>query len=158
MSLSAVEQSGDSEEEFSEASKFGSRWWYYIAAYPIAGLFLTVVTSLLSPFIPAAIAPITQALAAITGFIYVLGFPVLGIALFLDARGIRASPLDWSPNPYFYGGTALVLLGASGSNGPEKQSLATKFVGEAASMVLPLLAIALCLYYLSRRHQHLGES
>ncbi|WP_266079022.1 hypothetical protein [Haladaptatus caseinilyticus] len=156
MSLSAVEPE-KGEEEFSEASKFGSRWWYYIAAYPIAGLFLMVVASTMSPFIPDAVAPVTKALAAITGIVYLFGFPVLGIALFLDARGIRASPVEWSPNPYLYGGTALVLLGVIGSNGPEKQSLATKFAGETVTMVLPFVAIALCLYYLYRRHQSLGK-
>lgn len=128
-----------------------SRWWYWIAAYPLATLLVVPVMAVLAVVVlaPAVIispnpmrgfAPGWMILlfAAVIVFVtlllgLVIVFTMLPVALWFDASAINEAHLEWEPDPVVY---ALVSL--------------LQFV------VTPLVGLVVALYYLYRRHQTLG--
>lgn len=129
-----------------------SRWWYWIAAYPIV-LFLFIpvmmfgVVFLLMPFAfmgpdPGAPAlPVFGVLFALPVMfllftVLLVTFAVivmLPVALYLDARKVAQADLEWQPDPFLYG-----ILGVL-------QVIAT-----------PIIGLIVSIYYLYRRHEHVG--
>ena len=39
--------------------------------------------------------------------VFLTGFPLLGVCLFIDALRIREAEVEWNPNPFLYGVPAL---------------------------------------------------
>lgn len=156
MSLEAVEASDvDPDETPESAPGPGSRGWYLVAAYAVA-LPVTVVALSLEELLPSEASTLLFPVVALVGTVYVLGFVIVPVGFFLDARSVRASPGDWSPNPWLFAGASLAVLYLSMSGGPAQQSVAASVLGPSAAFLFPLLALALCWYYLYRRHQHVG--
>ena len=127
-----------------------SRWWYWIAAYPLfllvfVPLIVFVVALVVIPAVilievePGAsgliVVPLVLGgvlfLGIAVGFLVV--FLVLPVALYADAKEIRAANVDWDPDPVLYGLVAAL------------QWLFSPFIG-----------LVIALYYLYRRHQVLG--
>lgn len=64
--------------------------------------------------------------------------PIFAISLFMDARAVRRSDFDWQPNQYLYGSIGLIHLGA------------------LFTVVVYAVTMPAALFYLYRRHQHIG--
>ena len=71
----------------------------------------------------------------IFGFAVVLFavFIMLPVALYMDARQVAQADLDWEPDPTLYG-----------------------ILGLLQFFVTPIVGFFVSLYYLYRRHEHLG--
>lgn len=129
----------------------GSRWWYWIAAYPIYSLLAIPVAifglilfapvgatmptgdpQFMGPIVFAVIALVigVSAIYALLGLILTLLLPV---ALYIDASEITASDVTWSPDPTLYG-----------------------LVGLLNFLAAPIVGIIIAVYYLYRRHEHIG--
>lgn len=128
-----------------------SRWWYWIVAYPLSLLLfipLVVIVAVMGVAVvvigtgemhPAIIPLFVLAILvggmmflAVTLTILVI-FVLLPLALYLDARAIRQTDVDWDPDPVVY-----ALLAA------------LQFV------VTPVIGLVVALYYLYRRHEVIG--
>lgn len=126
-----------------------SRWWYWIAAYPIVTLLFVPLVILLAVLFlaPALIVSPNGAPRAFFGLMGIvlvvvilaivmtslLVFLLLPVALYMDARAVGTAPGDWEPDPLLYG-----LLGLL-------QFLTT-----------PLVGLVVAVYYLYQRHVHVG--
>ncbi|WP_331232635.1 hypothetical protein [Natronorarus salvus] len=131
----------------------GSRWWYWIVAYPIYTLLsipLVIAAVLLfAPVVivagpaeaePQMIAPVF-AFAMVLLMVGVAVYALLGlvltvllpIALYLDAKWIADSELSWEPDPVLYG-----------------------ILGILNFVAAPVIGIIVALYYLYRRRQNIG--
>lgn len=128
-----------------------SRWWYWIVAYPVVTLLFVpfvVISSvvILSPFLAVGpegpgggavvLALVGWMLLLLTVFLVVAVFVVvmmLPVALYFDARAVGLSHVDWEPDPILY------AIG-----------------GLSQFVVTPLVAVAVALYYLYQRHEHVG--
>lgn len=128
-----------------------SNWWYWIAAVPAYFLLvfaLGIGAALLFLFAFALdVAGLAGLGSVIAGLVATLGFVGLAlvglvvavlfpVAVYVDARAIERADLDidWRPDPALYGLLALAAV------------LVTNFV----------LSVPFAVYYLYRRHQHLG--
>lgn len=129
-----------------------SNWWYWIAAVPVyfllvlglgvgaAFLFLFAfaldVAGLagLGSVVVTLVATVAFVGLGLVGLVVAVMFPV---ATYVDARAVERAELggDWNPDPALY---ALLALAAV---------LVTNFV----------LSVPFAVYYLYRRHQHLGR-
>ncbi len=134
-----------------------SRWWYWIAAYPIYTLLsiplliaaAALATTVFVPVIavedtataePGTFTPLVgialvllvggAAVYALAGLVLTIGLPV---ALYLDAKSIADSTLAWDPDPVLYG-----------------------LVGVLNFLAAPFVGVAIAAYYLYRRRQHVG--
>lgn len=144
------------EPEATAAIDDGSRWWYWIAAYPVYSLLavpLALLAVVLFASVGAATAPMgpagpdpgvggpamfgVVALVVGIGAIYaLLGLVLtllLPVALYLDATELTESTVTWSPDPILYG-----------------------LVGLLNFLAAPVVGIIVALYYLYRRHEHVG--
>lgn len=130
-----------------------SRWWYWIAAYPLymllmiplaifallifAPLGLVAMPAQADPGVMAPLAMITVVVLFGAMMLYALGGLILTvmlpIALYVDANEITESNLSWEPDPILYGLLGLVNF-----------------------LAAPLIGIGVALYYLYKRHQHVG--
>ncbi|WP_336343405.1 hypothetical protein [Halalkalicoccus ordinarius] len=133
-----------------------SRWWYWIAAYPVYSLLaipLTLLAVVLFASVGAATAPMGPAgpdrgvvgpamsgvVALVVGIVAIyalLGLVLtllLPVALYLDATELTESTVAWSPDPILYG-----------------------LVGLLNFLAAPVVGIIVALYYLYRRHEHVG--
>lgn len=133
-----------------------SRWWYWIAAYPIALLLfvplvafiavvglvaatsVTVVDGGPSPgAAPTVIAVIVGAVLVfliLTVIIVSIALIVLlPIALYMDARAVSEAAVDWQPDPFLYG-----------------------ILGVLQIFITPVIGVIIAVYYLYRRHEHVG--
>lgn len=130
----------------------GSRWWYWIVAYPIYSLLaipLAIFALILFAPLGAAttptgdpqlVGPVMFAVVALIigmGAIYaLLGLVLtlmLPVALYVDASEISESTVAWSPDPILYG-----------------------LVGLLNFLAAPIVGIIVAAYYLYRRHEHVG--
>jgi hypothetical protein len=133
-----------------------SRWWYWIAAYPIYSL-LAIPLALLGVVLfasvgaatapagpmgpdPQVVGPVVFGVVALLvgiGAIYaLLGLVLtlmLPVALYVDANELTESTVDWSPDPILYG-----------------------LVGLLNFLAAPFVGIIVAIYYLYRRHEHVG--
>lgn len=130
-----------------------SRWWYWIAAYPVYSLLsIPLVIFGLILFVPfgAVATPMGAdprfvgplmftlivfvvgigAIYALLGLVLTLMLPV---ALYVDATEITESEPLWSPDPILYG-----------------------LVGLLNFLAAPVVGILVAVYYLYRRHEHVG--
>lgn len=130
-----------------------SRWWYWIAAYPVYSLLsIPLVIFGLILFVPfgAVATPMGAdpqfvgplmfslivlvvgigAIYALLGLVLTLMLPV---ALYIDATEITDSELLWSPDPILYG-----------------------LIGLLNFLAAPVVGILVAVYYLYRRHEHVG--
>lgn len=129
-----------------------SRWWYWIAAYPVfsllsiplavLGFALFVPLGMAAPMgsDPALAGPLAFAVAvlviggialyAILGLVLTVLLPV---ALYLDATELVESPVEWSPDPILYG-----------------------LVGLLNFLAAPIVGCIVAVYYLYRRHEFVG--
>ncbi|MFB6119980.1 MAG: hypothetical protein ABEJ68_02555 [Halobacteriaceae archaeon] len=132
-----------------DSAPVSSRWWYVVAVTTVYDVLVFAALLLLLPLVllaalgaapgdlPVALGLSMAAVLAIVvplallGMLLALLFPV---AIYADAEAVAAANLDWDPDPFLYG-----LLGVAGL-----------FSGGAP--VQPVLG----LYYLYRRHQHVG--
>lgn len=130
-----------------------SRWWYWIAAYPVYSLLavpLAILGLILFTTVGAAATPmgpdsgvvgpllfVAIALLVGIGGIYVLLGLVLTlmlpVALYVDASEITASEAEWAPDPILYG-----------------------LVGLLNFLAAPVVGIIVAIYYLYRRHERVG--
>lgn len=130
-----------------------SRWWYWIAAYPIytllmiplaifsllvfAPLGLVAVPAETDPGAVAPIAVITVIVLFGALMLYALGGLILTvmlpIGLYMDADAIATSDIRWDPDPILYGLLGLVNF-----------------------LAAPIIGIVVALYYLYKRHQYIG--
>lgn len=129
-----------------------SRWWYWIAAYPVVGLLfipLAIIVGVLLMVLLVALdagtsasAPSAVALIVVfVGGLLVLAFFLLGLAIFVvlpvalyfDAAAVEEAPVDWDPDPFVY-----ALLAAM------------------QFFVTPVIGFVVAVYYLYRRHTAVG--
>lgn len=128
-----------------------SRWWYWIVAYLVATVLFVplVVVAVLAvtaplllggpgtePVIGAPLGLFVVLFALLTFGIAVLAFVVavmLPVALYLDARQVARATVDWDPDPVVYGVLGLLQF-----------------------VVTPVVGFVVALYYLYRRHEHVG--
>lgn len=128
-----------------------SRWWYWIAAYPIYSLLavplavfglllfwpLGAVTSGQDPqFVgPVTVGVLALALgaAAIYALVGLFLTVMLPIALYIDANELTASAVEWSPDPILYG-----------------------LVGLLNFLAAPFVGFIIAVYYLYRRREFVG--
>jgi hypothetical protein len=130
---------------------FSSRWWYGIAATLV--LLLLVWVAWAGVRLTTAVVPGTDPSQlvphGIESLVFLLGTfvsvvatwasaPIFTISLFMDARRVRQSNLDWRPNQYLYGLVGLVHLGA------------------LFTVVVYAVTMPVALFYLYRRHQYVG--
>ena len=136
------------------SSSVESRWWYWVAALPLYVLIaipISIVLFLVA-FVPlfvgagpgmgdpAVIAPVFGLWLVVMIGLFV-GFALLGlvlmfvfpIALYLDAKAVSESAIGWDPDPVLY-----AILGA------------------LHFFVSPIVGLIVGLYYLYRRHEHVG--
>lgn len=152
-SLEDLPESSPARTEPTTDERERSRWWYWIAAYPIYSLLsIPLVIFGLILFVPfGAIAtpmgadpqfvgPLMFSLIVLVvgiGAIYaLLGLVLtlmLPVALYIDATEITESELLWSPDPILYG-----------------------LVGLLNFLAAPVVGILIAVYYLYRRHEHVG--
>lgn len=127
-----------------DAPRVASRWWYWIAAVPIYAVVTFLLFGLLFLFVagagmggpgmtpmpvgPGVVFPLVV-LFVIPGIVLAVMLPV---AFYFDATAVAESAVDWDPDPVLY-----ALVGV---------------VGIFVNVVGPVAA----LYYLYRRHQHVG--
>lgn len=137
--------------EPSTESSDDSRWWYWIAAYPIFSLLAVplalLVLVLFAPlgFVtmgqdPQFVGPVVVAVVALAvgaATVYALVGLVLTVmlpvALYLDAAELAESAAEWSPDPILYG-----------------------LVGLLNFLAAPFVGLVVAVYYLYRRHQFVG--
>ncbi|WP_435078183.1 hypothetical protein [Halococcus sp. AFM35] len=130
---------------------FSSRWWYGIAATLVLLVFVWVgwagvrlTTTVVPGTDPGQLVP-----HGIESLVFLLGTvvfvaatwasgPIFTISLFMDARRVRQSNLDWRPNQYLYGLVGLVHLGA------------------LFTVVVYAVTMPAALFYLYRRHRYVG--
>ncbi len=130
-----------------------SRWWYWIVAYPVVTfLFIPLILIFgligLAPFVVISPDPQPQPLLGvvfgIVGLIMLLlilvlifaslaVFVMLPVALYMDARAVSRADYEWKPDPLLYG-----------------------VLGVLQFLVTPLIGLLVALYYLYRRHEHVG--
>ena len=133
----------------SDSAPITSRWWYVVAAATVSeavvlvALLLAVPLILLGALSVATVDPVAAVgLSAVAVTALVVPILLLGmllavffpVAIYLDAEAVADAGVGWDPDPFLYG-----LLGAAGL-----------FAGGAP--VQPVLG----LYYLYRRHEHVG--
>lgn len=130
-----------------------SRWWYWIAAYPIYSLLaipLALLAVVLFASVGAATAPagpdpqvVGPAMFGVVALVVGIGaiYALLGlvltlllpVALYVDATELTESAVDWSPDPILYG-----------------------LIGLLNFLAAPVVGIIVAVYYLYRRHEHVG--
>lgn len=129
-----------------------SRWWYWIAAYVVvsllfvpfvivAGIAVAAPVFVVGPdtgyLIGGPVALVLGLVAAVLVFGFALlalsVFLLLPVALYVDARHVARADLDWKPDPVLYGVLGLLQL-----------------------LVTPLVGFFVAVYYLYRRHEHVG--
>lgn len=150
---SSLEELPESSTRTEPISDERSRWWYWIAAYPIYSLLsIPLVIFGLILFVPFGavatpmgadpqfVGPLMFSLIALVvgiGAIYaLLGLVLtlmLPVALYVDATEITESELLWSPDPILYG-----------------------LIGLLNFLAAPVVGILIAVYYLYRRHEHVG--
>jgi hypothetical protein len=144
---------GASESSLPQLDTVDSRWWYWIAAYPVAMLVSIpiMVVAMLLFIVPAFVVGVEpQPGPGSWGFITLIGV-VLGllmmvvivaafalavlfpVALYFDARAVSEADVDWHPDPLLYGLLGLLQL-----------------------IVTPLIGFFISIYYLYQRHEHVG--
>lgn len=129
--------------EAPSADEVESRWWYWIAAIPLASVIgyvlMVLVILTAAPAITTTGAELGAgfgvafvALAAFGVFALVFGL-MFPLAIYFDAQAIREADLDeWKPDPAFF-----AVLGV---------------IGLAVAVVQLVVAV----YYLTRRRQVVG--
>ncbi|WP_256685574.1 hypothetical protein [Halococcus qingdaonensis] len=130
---------------------FSSRWWYGIAATLVllllgwigwAGVRLT--TTIVPETDPSQLAPhgIESLVVLLGTFVFVVATwtsaPIFTISLFMDARAVGRGDFEWRPNQYLYGLVGLLHLGA------------------LFTVVVYAVTMPVALFYLYRRHRHVG--
>ncbi|WP_254545531.1 hypothetical protein [Halomarina pelagica] len=133
-----------------ERATVESRWWLVVAAAAVFWVLAFVVGVLaflvgmaafvggffLDPsfFLPGAfgLAFLVVVPLVLLGLVLAVALPV---ALYFDAKAVREAAIGWEPDPVLYALVAVVGLFAQG---------------------VPIQP-AVALYYLYRRHQHVGE-
>lgn len=133
------------------SEKFSSRWWYGVAATVVllllvwiawAGVRLTTATvpgTDPTQLVPRGVGSLVFLLGTFVTVVATwASAPIFTISLFMDARAIRRSDFDWRPNQYLYGGIGLIHLGA------------------LFTVVVYAVTMPVALFYLYRRHQHIG--
>lgn len=148
----SLETSPASESEATSTDE-PSRWWYWIAAYPVYSLLsIPLVILGLILFVPFGavatpmgadpqfVGPLMFSVIALVvgiGAIYALFGLVLTlmlpIALYVDATEITESEILWSPDPILYG-----------------------LIGLLNFLAAPVVGILVSIYYLYRRHEYVG--
>jgi hypothetical protein len=143
------------DQEYPPLDAVNSRWWYWIAAYPLVnllfvplagiGAFLFFVPLFVvsgpagpgGPLGPRAAIPILGLVlllvTLVVSLMTLLSLVLLPIALYLDARAVAKAHLDWEPDPLLY-----ALLGL------------------LQFFVTPIVGVAVAVYYLYRRHEYVG--
>jgi len=130
-----------------------SRWWYWIAAYPVVSLLLFPVLAIVAfatfstafvvgsgmepgpgpgmgfAFVGVAFGFLVFALFLLSLVVFLL----LPAALYMDARAVARAGLDWTPDPLVYAVAGLLQF-----------------------VVTPVVGLVVALYYLYRRHEHVG--
>jgi len=142
-----------SDAEIPPLDVVNSRWWYWIVAYPVVTfLFIPLILIFgvigLAPFVVISPDPQPQPLLAVVfgiiGLIMVLLILVLifaslavlvmlPVALYMDSRAVSRADYEWKPEPLLYG-----------------------VLGVLQFLVTPLIGLIVALYYLYRRHEHVG--
>lgn len=133
------------------AAEVDSRWWYWIAAYPIVALLaLPFAFVLLLVFVVPivvldaagghAAAPFVLGVilvVAVVAFSFVMIglaiFVMLPVALYFDAKAVAEGGFTWKPDPLVYA-----------------------LVGVLQFIVTPLIGLIVAIYYLYRRHTAVG--
>jgi hypothetical protein len=143
----------DSESTIPPLDAVDSRWWYWIAAYPVAMLLFVpvVVIGAVLFFVPVFAVgvdpqpgpgawPFVTLLGLVVGLLVVLvvlaAFAlavVFPVALYFDARAVSEADVGWQPDPLLYGLLGLVQLA-----------------------VTPLVGFVVAVYYLYQRHGYVG--
>ncbi|WP_135821793.1 hypothetical protein [Halostella litorea] len=134
------------------ADRVDSNWWYVVAVMPVlsllgflvfgwvvAALFFSLgfglpMGGMMGPMAvagPLVVVFLPLFLLGMVGTVLTALFP---IALYLDAEAVAAADVGWDPDPALYALVAVVGI------------VATAF----------LLDVAVSLYYLYQRHQHVG--
>lgn len=131
----------------------GSRWWYWIAIYPVFSLLAVPLAVLgLILFVPLGVmtAPMGSDPALVGPLAFAIGALVIGgiaiyalmgvvltimlpVALYIDAAELAESTVEWSPDPILYG-----------------------VVGLLNFLAAPFIGVIIAIYYLYRRHEFVG--
>lgn len=143
--------------DFPPLDAVDSRWWYWIAAYPIVLLLVipVAVVGLILFIVPVAVvgpgadpgpgagagfgAILVLVALLVVGLLVIIGLlsfaliVMLPVALYLDARAVAAADVDWQPDPFLYGLLGILQL-----------------------FVTPVIGIVVAAYYLYKRHVHVG--
>lgn len=119
-----------------------SRWWYGVAALPIASVLAFLVVGLATGVVVVSGALNSDVAGPVFGLLVLLGMLsvasviaagiALPVSLYFDGRAVTGASVDWQPDVTRY--AVLGLLGA---------------------LVHPL-GIAVACYYLYRRHRYVG--
>lgn len=138
-------------EQPSSDPPVASRWWYWIAAYPIvAVLSIPVIIALVILFFaPIAMidatvgdpaAPLALVFLLFVGmlglafFLLALAvFVMLPVALYFDAKEVELAEVEWEPDPFVYAIIATLQF-----------------------FVTPVIGFIVAIYYLYRRHTDVG--
>jgi hypothetical protein len=115
-------------------------WWHIIAVVGVGSLISPLVSLLILYFDPAVILGLPLLLGAVPG---VLLFISIGVppAFYFDAKYVRAVAPDWHPDSRLYGLLGVAVMGL----------LVFKFLSIAVVAAAPP-----CLWYLYKRHIHVG--
>lgn len=121
-----------------------SRWWWYIVLLLICHLLLAI---------PFPSDDLIDWYTIVSLFVvYLTGFPLLGICLFIDAQKVRASEINWHPNPYLYG-----ILGlAHYSPFMERWVPEAIIESSAPEAIIYVPVIIVSTFYLFQRFRHVG--
>lgn len=138
----APDASDDPLDSYLPDAGVDSRWWYWIAAVPVYALLSMLFGfALVFVFFLAGIGDFAGlGLVAFALFFLFVGLPGLvlivlfPIATYVDAKAVAEADLDWDPDPVLFGLLALASV------------LVSAFTA----------SVILALYYLYRRHQHVG--
>ena len=132
-----------------------SRWWY-VALYFVSAL------TILIPFPADDVVSLADLPTHIALFILIIGFPILGLCLLIDAMKLNDATTDWNPNVYFYGifGAiqGLSLLGDFWFS-----ILGVRYIWNSGllssnplRLLLVVVSAAVCLFYLLQRFRRVG--
>ncbi|WP_458207549.1 hypothetical protein [Haladaptatus sp. NG-SE-30] len=130
-----------------QSSTVDSKWWYLVAATPIAFVVSWLVGILFVGWFligwgvgfasPRALGPffvLTLFGVLVFGLFVTLMLVLFPLGIYLDAEAVNRSNLDWRPDSVLYALIAVV------------SAVATGFT----------LSVPVAVYYLYQRHQHVG--
>lgn len=146
-------ESTPSDVEIPPLDVVDSRWWYWIVAYPVVTLLfipLAIIFGLIGLVPAVVISPDPQPqpllgvafglLGLIVGVLFLVlilvslaVFVMLPVSLYMDSRAVSKAEYEWKPSPLLYG-----------------------ILGVLQFLVTPLIGLIVALYYLFRRHEHVG--